>query len=218
MNHRSLLTFALLCLFCLPASAQSIQSVSPDTVFRGQTLTLTITGQGTNFYQATQATQATTTSWLARGIDVILPAINVVQSPTNLNSIYSIPNTAALGFWDVYATDLSGVLVLPNGVFIDVLIGNDPAGPEIRESLRIHPNPVSDRFTLEYSLPRFAEVEVTVMDIHGRKVRQLLQTEKGPGVHQEQFNVYGLPFSNEVFLVVLRVDDMRFATKVALMR
>jgi hypothetical protein len=218
MNYRYAVTFTLLCLFFSVSSAQSIVSVTPDTVLRGQTLQLTITGQGTNFYQGTQATQATTTSWLQRGIDVILPTIDLVQSPTVMTPIYSIPQNAALGFWDVYVSELSGVLVLPNGVFVDVLFGKDPAGPDIHESISISPNPVSDRFTLEYRIPRFADVEVLIMDMAGRNVRSLLRQQQGPGTHKEQFNLYGQPIANQPFLVILRVDDMAFATKVAVMR
>lgn len=218
MIKRNLLAFTLLCLAASTSFAQSIVAVNPDTVYQGQSLVLSITGQGTNFYQATQATQATGTSWLTRGIDAIFPVVNTVQGPTQMTSGYTIPGNAAIGYWDVHVMDGSGELILNDGVYVDFIIGVNPAGLDIRESITVSPNPITDRFAINYTLPEWADVEVMVMELNGRNIRSLLKKQVGPGSHKESFNLYGLSLASENFLVVLRVNDMVFATKATIIR
>jgi hypothetical protein len=218
MIKNYLIALTLLCLTSASSFAQSIVAVNPDTVVRNQTLVLSITGQGTNFYQSTQASQATGTSWLTRGFNAILPSITTVQSPTQMTSIYTIPGNADFGWWALHVMDISGELILQNGVFVDMGVVNDRVGPNIQESISISPNPILDRFSLQYTLPDWADVEVMVMDLQGRNVRSLLKSHEGPGVHESEFNVYGLALASETFLIVLRVDDRVFATKAMLMR
>lgn len=205
------------------ASAQSITSVSPDSVFRGQTYVLTITGQGTGFSQMTQGTQGTGTSWITRGVNAIFPVLNSVQSSTVLESAYDIPGTTAIGFWDLHVMATTGELVLSDGVFIDAATNNDPLAPAIRSSIVVFPNPiatgsVSDHFNIAYTLAAKSDVEIQLLDLNGRLLYSLEKGYKGPGEHQARFDLPGLPLRQSTFLVVLRVNDMAFATKVALIK
>lgn len=200
------------------ASAQSITSVSPDSVFRGQTYVLTITGQGTGFSQMTQGTQGTGTSWLKRGVNALFPVLNSVQSPTVLNSAYDIPASTAIGFWDLHVMAATGELVLSDGVFIDAATNNDPLAPAIRSSIVISPNPASDHFNIAYTLAAKSKVEIQLLDLQGRLIYSLAKSHKGPGQHETRFDLPGLPLRQSTFLVVLRVDEMAFAIKVALLK
>jgi hypothetical protein len=85
-----------------------ITSVSPDSAFLGQTLTVSITGQNTLFEQGTDNINLS-----GNGI-VIYPNNISFVSPTILNATFYFPLTLPTGFYNVNAVG-NDIIVLPNG-------------------------------------------------------------------------------------------------------
>lgn len=193
----------------------TITSVMPDSAMQGQTLQVTISGSQTLFIQGS------TTSWLTRGIDAILPSVNIVNSTTQMQSIYSIPNNAAIGLWDLNVQDACGVMTLTDGFRITLMTSNDPRSELIEQSLKLAPNPVIDEFTLEYSFPlaenrqpgEHSKVAVEILDMQGRLVRSLFEGEQQAGEHRLKLSLGDIDLPAGAFFVVLHVDDMWFAEK-----
>jgi hypothetical protein len=204
-------TIALSLLPFLPI-AQQITTVTPSTAIQGQTLQVSISGQNTFF------TQTSTTSWLTRGVDAILPSVTSVLGPTQMNVIYSFPSNAALGYWDLHVTHGSGELLKLDAIFIDAFIGVDARGPGIQESISIGPNPAVDHFLLRYALPGKARVQVSLRDLKGNLVKGLYSGDQGPGEHDVRVEVSDLPLASGVFLACLQVDEMVFAVRVMVVR
>ncbi|MCS7176698.1 MAG: DUF1501 domain-containing protein [Candidatus Kapabacteria bacterium] len=71
--------------------------------------------------------------------------------------------------------------------------------------LEAYPNPASQTATISFNLPEAAPVEVALLDIHGRVVRPLLQTELAAGYHRLPVNLGGLP--SGLYLYRLRVGQ-----------
>ena len=96
-------------------SAVKIDSAAPDTMFRGQTLTVSIYGQGTLF---TQGSVVPSVSFTQGSATINMGTVNVINDNL-LDGIVSIPTNASPGLWDVNVwTDLWGTLTMPNGFYI----------------------------------------------------------------------------------------------------
>ncbi|HHG83830.1 MAG TPA: hypothetical protein ENJ82_03700 [Bacteroidetes bacterium] len=207
--YLTLLTFCLLSIF-LPA--QTLTTVFPDTAVQGQTLILAISGQNTSFTAATHGPPIHV-SWLTRGNSTIQSYYNSVQSNLLLKSTYHIPGTAAVGYWDVHANDKTGEHIKLDGLFIDMFVGIDPSGKQIRNTIKMAPNPMVNQFVMEYEIDRKATVAIDIMDLHGRLIRRLIEEKQIPGSHRKNLSLEDINLPSGMFLIVLRVDEMAFATK-----
>ncbi|MEW6754196.1 MAG: FlgD immunoglobulin-like domain containing protein [Candidatus Latescibacterota bacterium] len=77
-----------------------------------------------------------------------------------------------------------------------------PAG-----ALANHPNPFNAQTTISYRLEHRAPVEVSIYDVAGQRVRQLVHREQGPGPHEVVWDgrdAGGRPVSSGVYLYHLR--------------
>jgi len=93
----------------------SITSVDPDNALQGQSLSVTITAQGTTFGQGT-----TTISnvWFSKSSSTIVADNYSTLSPTSLTANFNIPNNAAAGIWDVNVS-YGDTVFLNNGFTIN---------------------------------------------------------------------------------------------------
>ncbi len=212
MNKISLTLLAILLSVNLLFS-QQITTVSPGTATRGQTLQVSISGQNTFF------TQTSTTSWLTRGVDAIVPSINSIQSMTQMSSIYSIPSNAGLGYWDMHVMDaVAGEILKLDAILILSSVGVDPRGSSVKESIQLGPNPAVDQFRLKYDLPTKSMVQVQIRDMRGNLLKPLFVGEQAPGTHDLEVNLNELHLPAGIYLVTLQVDDMFFATKTTFLK
>jgi PKD repeat protein len=94
-----------------------IVSVAPSSAITGQTLTVTVTGQYTNFSQGT----STANVWFNQGTSTLIYPNNVtVLSDTAISANFTIPTNAISGSYDVSTSDdIDGQLVLSGGFFIN---------------------------------------------------------------------------------------------------
>ncbi len=99
----------LIILTTLTAKSQIITSVVPDSGTQCQKLTLTVTGENTNFYQGTSIL------WLEMGYSDINPTTTTVISSTQIEGEFYFNPEHAVGIYDVHAYNGggSGDMVLP---------------------------------------------------------------------------------------------------------
>jgi hypothetical protein len=110
-----------------------IISVSPDSAVEGQTISVSITAQNTNFGQGSTTT---TTAWFEQGSTTFLPIINInVISSTEISGQVSIPSVVALGNYNTWVSNnIDGQIVKPNS-FVVYAGGGSPSTPIGLESL-----------------------------------------------------------------------------------
>lgn len=117
-------TFAFIAIACIAwlhsLNAQTIQSVSPDSAEIGTTVTVTITGSGTNF---TAATGASAVQLRKNGQVMGYPNVQVL-SPTVCQAQLNIPMQADTGAWDLQVLDYT---TLAGGIFR--VFGTPPPPP-----------------------------------------------------------------------------------------
>ncbi len=109
-NSKALLSLLLL-LISTTVFSQVLTTVEPDSAIQCQQLTITVTGENTNFYQGTSAL------WLQLGYSSINPATTNVISPTEIEGEFFFSPDNAAGIYDVHAYNGggSGDMVIPEG-------------------------------------------------------------------------------------------------------
>jgi len=139
-----------------------IIAAAPDSAKQGQSLTVTITGQYTNFTQGT----STANVWFQQGTStLIFPSMINVVSDTKIIADFTIPFNAPTGYYDVVTLDdIDGLLVLPNGFYVDSLI-TDVEEFSLDNSVEIYPNPSSGIFTIQ-SKDKMQEMEIINVSCH----------------------------------------------------
>ncbi len=95
-NNPSYVSFAL---FSIVSS--NITQVNPSSACLGQTLDVTISGQGTSFTQGTN----TISSWFSQGSNTINANTITVLTDSTISANFSIPSNANAGLWDVNIID-----------------------------------------------------------------------------------------------------------------
>ena len=73
------------------------------------------------------------------------------------------------------------------------------------------PNPFNPETTIRYSVPRAGKVQIELFNIHGQKIRSLVDREQPAGKYQVQWRVQNL--SSSVYFYSLRFDDRLIATR-----
>ncbi|MBK6911742.1 MAG: T9SS type A sorting domain-containing protein [bacterium] len=79
-----------------------------------------------------------------------------------------------------------------------------------------YPNPFNASTTIEYALPTPAHVTLDVIDITGRNVRTLLDSEQPAGLHRLTFDANGLP--SGLYFVRLTAPGRTDARKIVLLK
>lgn len=79
-----------------------------------------------------------------------------------------------------------------------------------------HPNPARDETRLRFSLERGASVRLTVYDLQGRRVRELVAGALGAGEHTAVFDARGLP--SGVYLARLETEAGTFTQRLTIVR
>jgi len=79
-------------------------------------------------------------------------------------------NKLYAGFWSTWAKTIIGVETGPE-IFTNKLFQN-------------YPNPFNPTTTIEFSVAKTEPVEITIYNVKGQRVRQLVNQSKQPGLHQ----------------------------------
>ena len=104
------------------AVAEALRQVDPDVAAPGQSLWVSITGDGTHFEQGSSAI---TTVWFTLGSNTIYANSVSVYNTTSLDAYFSIGSSAPLGLWDL-SVAVTGypVVTLADGFTIELLCGD----------------------------------------------------------------------------------------------
>jgi len=88
--------------------------------------------------------------------------------------------------------------------------------PEPRYALQVYPNPSRGIANIDYALHEHSDVELSVYDVTGARVKNLKKANLVPGYYQEKIDVSKL--SNGVYFIVLRQGDEKTSKKLVLVR
>ncbi len=103
-----------------PVPPPTISSIVPDSAMQGQLLTVTITGQNTNFTVASASGTLNNVNsvWFSQGTSTINATNFLATSATNLSASFAIPSNAFVGNWNVNVTPTTGSIATLNNGFI----------------------------------------------------------------------------------------------------
>ena len=104
-----------------PTTVPIISSVTPDSAYQGQSLTVSITGQNTHFmFVQGSETIYTDNVWFSQGSSTIAASSVAVYSNTSLSADFDIQGSAPTGLWDVNVEQVGGygVVSFNNGFTI----------------------------------------------------------------------------------------------------
>jgi flagellar hook assembly protein FlgD len=93
--------------------------------------------------------------------------------------------------------------------------------PAQRLMLNAYPNPFTSSILIEYSVSREAAVSLTVYDVEGRKVRNLVTATKSRGTHSKHWDgrdSRGAAVSSGVYWCVLKASQSTMIRKMLVMR
>eukprot|EP00831_Metopus_contortus_P052463 TRINITY_DN44042_c0_g1_i1.p1 TRINITY_DN44042_c0_g1~~TRINITY_DN44042_c0_g1_i1.p1 ORF type:complete len:206 (+),score=22.13 TRINITY_DN44042_c0_g1_i1:65-682(+) len=175
-----------------PRSTQGVSSAASDVYKRqGQTLTVTISGQGTHFNQSTTTIAPPNLAqvWLKQGESVsIVPNYQIVVSDTEITAEFTFSEYHPEGLYDVNIySDIDGFLELP-GVFVLNPTSFSVNKPDDQSSHRLYPNPCFGNFNLETK-----NSEPLVFELWSAS-GQLICTDKiEAGDNSKSFNFRELP-------------------------
>ena len=88
--------------------------------------------------------------------------------------------------------------------------------PEKLELNQNFPNPFNPATTITYSLPRPADVTLTILNVLGQQVETLVKEYQGAGTHRRVWNAEGL--SSGVYFYSLQAGEFVEARKLLLLR
>ena len=84
-----------------------------------------------------------------------------------------------------------------------------------------HPNPFNPITSLRYDLPEQAQVTLTIYDLMGREITQLVNTTQDAGFRSVQWNatdMHGKPVSAGVYLYQIRAGEFMQTKKMLLLK
>ena len=84
-----------------------------------------------------------------------------------------------------------------------------------------YPNPFNPVTTLRYDLPEQTQITLTIYDLMGREVTQIVNTTKEPGLKSVQWDAtdsFGKPVSAGVYLYQIRAGEFVQTRKMVLLK
>ena len=99
-----------------------------------------------------------------------------------------------------------------------------PRGEPLPRAIKLeqnYPNPFNPSTTIEFQLPDFTEVKITIVDILGRRVKTLARGEMNPGVHRlvwDGTDEAGRRVASGVYLYRMQAGDFTKSKKMLLVK
>lgn len=80
-------------------------------------------------------------------------------------------------------------------------------------ALNIFPNPNSGEFLLTYSLPEKSTVRVSILDLTGREIVQVSESDETAGDHQQPVSLSDQPLTHGIYFLKLQVNNQTYVRK-----
>ena len=164
---------------------------------------LHITDPGLQYYKVEQSTDSLFTE---NYVEVFVTENSHTVENITLNTLNFFRLSAFVGYWTDYSPTLSFILEE-----LDVL-SND-AIPTQFEVGQNYPNPFNPSTSIDYSIPKDGLVDITIYDMKGRIVKNLLNRFEISGYKSVEWNAtnnHGNPVSAGMYIYSVRVDtDIR---------
>ena len=173
---------------------------------------------------------------LSKEINIKSPNLNL-QSPIKLkfqntfsrdfdNSNLTIAKKNIYGDWDVVNSDISSDFIQADifgvgsyAVFYIETIENDL--PNTFELLGCYPNPFNPNININFSVPSKSNVNVTIYDIAGNKIKTLVNRNLEPGLIQlnwDGLSDSGISISSGVYLVKIKSGNIQLTQKITMLK
>ncbi len=100
-------------------------------------------------------------------------------------------------------------------VFVDIdeFSDNTPDKFELKPN---YPNPFNPTTTLEYKLPKTAQVQLSIYNLRGQKVVELVNRENKAGTYRVVWNAEGIP--SGIYIVALKTNSQLLTKKVTMLK
>ena len=149
------------------------------------------------------------------------PGFNpLVMAPyaTTTDTTYTDANATGLLYYAVLAVDIHGNLSAKSNEVSTVVSGVDQTAPipTVFALEQNYPNPFNPSTVITYDVPKTAVVQVTVYDLLGRAVAELVNGEKTPGQYQVVWNADRM--SSGIYYVRMQTQGFVATRKVVLMK
>ena len=158
-----------------------IVKADPDSAKQGDNLSVTISGQNTNFFA-----QGTQTVWFTQGSATTIYPVNVnIISNTQLDANFVIPIFATPGYYDINTYDtVDGYLIKPDGFKI---LPNTVLLTELEEVLgfEIFPNPVVNTLFINIQSKQETSFSISVFDLGGRTIFNFIEKAVSSSIKKE---------------------------------
>ncbi len=103
----------------------------------------------------------------------------------------------------------------------EVSLNGDATAPEEFALMQNYPNPFNPSTTIVYQLPQAQAVNLTIYDLNGRAVHQLVNEEQAAGSYSVRWDgndEYGRPVASGVYFYRMQAGEFRQSRKLLLMK
>ena len=154
--------------------------------------------------------------------------IQVINTNSSLNIHYNIMINAgeqkewilATGVGEEYVLTGAGEITLPGGSQ-KMTLGKRTILPDNYTLHQNYPNPFNPVTTLRYSLPSYAHVTITIYDLNGKEINQIVNSNQPAGFQSVVWNAtdyFGRSVGAGVYLYQIRAGDFKDTRKMVLLK
>ena len=154
--------------------------------------------------------------------------IQVINTNSSLNIHYNIMINAgeqkewilATGVGEEYVLTGAGEITLPGGSQ-KMTLGKRTILPNNYTLHQNYPNPFNPVTTLRYSLPSYAHVTITIYDLNGKEINQIVNSNQPAGFQSVVWNAtdyFGRSVGAGVYLYQIRAGDFKDTRKMVLLK
>jgi len=113
----------------------------------------------------------------------------------------------------IYIADAYSLITLHSPYVSGINEENTPASLFLSQS---YPNPFNNFATIEYAIPKMANVTIEIFDIQGRKIDELINHNEQPGYHKVVWNTRGK--SSGVYFYKIKAGEYSETKKMLLLK
>ncbi len=139
--------------------------------------------------------------------------------PRSLLDRFNIANPSFIaqneGVFEFTLTASDTNCVIIKKVSITVQSPLDAQRDQIEQSFRIYPNPAQNQAVAEFYMPYYSPVRITILDLKGREVQNLMEQNMGIGQHKIDIRTQKLP--PQVYFLRISTERHVLTRKIVLM-